>query len=189
MRLTNFIQQKSYEHIVQKLRRHPFTYLPTLFFFALLLAIPPLLYLMLQNLFPQILETALVQILGILFFSIYYLSIALFFYTSFITFYLDLLIITNDRLIDINQDNLFSRRISEMDLHQVEDVTSEVRGFFPSLFNYGTLTIQNASAVVKFIVPSVKNPSKLRDMILTLADEDRKYHTHSEQPTTNNLLK
>jgi hypothetical protein len=72
---------------------------------------------------------------------------------------------------------------------KVHIIPAEVRGFFPSLFNYGTLTIQNASAVVKFIVPSVKNPSKLRDMILTLADEDRKYHTHSEQPTTNNLLK
>lgn len=189
MRLTSFIQQKSYEHIVSKLRRHPVTYIPTLLFFGILLLIPLALYLMLKSIFPEILEMPTVSILGILFFSIYYLSIALFFYTSFITFYLDLLIITNDRLIDINQDNLFSRRISEMDLHQIEDVTSEVRGFFPSLFNYGTLTIQNASAVVKFIVPNVKNPSKLREMILTLADEDRKYHTHSEQPITNNLLK
>jgi hypothetical protein len=96
------------------------------------------------------------------------------------------LIVTNDRLIDINQDNLFSRRISEMDLHQVEDITSEVRGFFPSLFNYGTLTIQNASAIVKFTIPDVKNPNQLRESILELAEKDRTYHAeentlHSSQ--------
>lgn len=183
MRLATFIHQKSYEHIVCKMRRHYITFLPTILLFSFLLLIPFILQWLIITLFPALLDGPIVSVLVMLFMSVYYLSIILFFYTEFIGFYLDLLIVTNDRIIHINQHSLFSRTISEMDLYQTQDVISEVKGFFPSMFKYGDLTIQNASAVTKFHSYDVPDPDKLRNIILDLATEDRKHHAHEEQET------
>lgn len=180
MHLANFIHQKSYERIVCKVRRHSITFIPTIVLFLFLGLVPLILQLLLTNLFPSFLEGYLINILAVLFISIYYLSIILFFYTEFVSFYLDLLIITNDRIIHINQHSLFARTIAEMDLYQTQDVISEVKGFVASLFKYGHLTIQNASAVTKFQSFDVPDPDKLRNTILDLATEDRKFHNQED---------
>jgi membrane protein YdbS with pleckstrin-like domain len=127
-------------------------------------------------LFPDFLETSSLFPIFVLFMSIYLLSVAIFFYSSFVIFYLDMLVITNDRLLDIEQKNLFARSISEADLYQIQDVSSEVVGVFASLFNYGNLTIQTAGAVLKFSVSNVHDPDGLRQEILELAEADRKFH-------------
>lgn len=180
MHLSRFINQKSYEHIVCKVRRHPVTFIPTILLFLFLGAVPSILQILFTVLFPSLVEMASLHIPIVLFVSIYYLSILLFFFTEFVGFYLDLLIVTNDRIIHINQHSLFARTIAEMDLYQTQDVISEVKGFVASLFKYGTLTIQNASAVTKFQSVDVPDPDKLRSIILDLANEDRKFHSHEE---------
>ncbi len=181
MTLGTFIHQKSYERIEYEIRKHPFTLVPIFIGFLALAAAPFGLYFLLSSIAPAILDGQLTMPVLILLASFYYLSIGLFLYTYFVTFYLDLLIITNDRLLHIQQQNLFARTISEVDLNKVQDVTSEVHGFFPSLFNYGTLEIQTASATEKFIVMKIPHPETLRQVILDLAVEDAKHH-HTEKP-------
>lgn len=58
--------------------------------------------------------------------------------------YRDKFIITDHRIIDIDQRGMFSRRVSEIELDRVQNVTYAVAGFFPTLFNFGTVTIQSA---------------------------------------------
>ncbi len=177
MHLSGFIRQKSYEHIVRTVRRSFITFIPTILLTLILLAIPVILKFFFDALFPNFLASTPLLPLFILFVSVYYLSIGIFFYSSFVIFYLDMLVITNDRLLDIEQRNLFARSISETDLYQVQDVSSEVIGVFATIFNYGNVTIQTAGAVLKFMVHNVHDPNGLRDEILSLAEEDRKYHT------------
>ncbi|OGH69630.1 MAG: hypothetical protein A2754_04205 [Candidatus Magasanikbacteria bacterium RIFCSPHIGHO2_01_FULL_47_8] len=176
MHLTQFIHQKSYEHIVYQMRRHPVTFIPTLIGFLLLLAVPVVVYWLIGRVFPTLLEGSVSYPLVILAGSLFYLSVILFFYTYFITFYLDLLIVTNDRLLHIEQEGLFARTISELDLYQVQDVTSEVKGVFPSLFGYGNLLVQTAGAKEVFRMVDIPHPENLRQAILDLAEEDRKFH-------------
>lgn len=177
MSLSSFIKQKSYEKVVFTARRHPLTFIPYVLFFLLLLIIPFGLYWLLQNsTLNSYLLTPTGHTLGILAASVYYLSTFLFFYTNFVTFHLDLWIVTNDRLLDIDQKSLFDRSISELDLYQIQDASSEVSGFFASIFNYGTISLQTAGTIEKFIFKNVSNPSKLRELILDLSAEDKKYH-------------
>lgn len=176
MHLTQFIHQKPYEHIVYKVRRHYVTLVPAILIFVLLLLAPLGVAWLVTNVFPRLLEMPAAPPLGILLGSLYYLSVLLFFYTYFIDFYLDVLVITNDRLIDIEQLGLFARSVSELDLYKTQDVTSTVKGIFASLFNYGDVSIQTAGAAEKFHVQNVPNPEGLRQAILDLTDEDRKYH-------------
>jgi len=157
-------------------RRHFITYVPTLLLFTTLLLVPVALYFLIQSIFPFLLTNSITYPLVILMASIYYLSIMLFFYTSFIEFYLDLHIVTNDRMIDIEQMTLFARKIAEVDLYKIQDASSEIKGLFATLFKYGNVEIQTAGSVPKFTMHNVPHPHKLRRLLLDLAAEDKKYH-------------
>ena len=60
-------------------------------------------------------------------------------------YYLDVWLITTERLIDIQQRGLFDRTISELSLNNVQDVTIEIRGIIPTLLKFGNLKVQTAS--------------------------------------------
>lgn len=185
MTLNEFIRQKSYEHINAKIRRHPITLVPYFFGFLVLLAMPVALYWLTARLFPDSLTNPIAYPILVLVASIFVLSSALFFYTYFVTFYLDLMVITNDRLVHIEQQGLFARTISELDLYKIQDATSEVKGIFPSIFGYGNLLIQTAATTEEFKFENIPHPESLRQTIMNLAEEDRKYHNAAAPlPTT-----
>jgi hypothetical protein len=174
MQLGQFIHQKSFEKIVLNVRRHPVTFVPTILAFAILAGVPYVVHLFLVQLFSGLLQNDTVWLILVLGGSIYYLFLIIFFFSTFTGFYLDMLIITNDRLLDVDQHGLFARTVSEMNLALVQDITTEIKGFFPTFFNYGNLIIQNAGAMTKFHLNNVENPNKLREIILELVGQDRK---------------
>jgi hypothetical protein len=59
-------------------------------------------------------------------------------------FYLSLQIVTNKRVIDIDQKGLFDREINSMPVSNIEDVTFKMSGFAGTVFNYGNVIIQTA---------------------------------------------
>ena len=177
MNLSECIRQKSYERIMRQVRRHFITLVPGFIIFLLLLALPLGAGWLLKMIFPSVETDSVLFPIMTLFGSAYYIAVLLFFYSYFLDFYLDLLVITNDRLVDMEQVGVFARRTSEVDLYKIQDITSEVKGVFASLFDYGDLLVQTAGAVERFIVTGIPHPDKLRQEILDLASEDRKYHT------------
>ncbi|MSU75402.1 MAG: PH domain-containing protein [Candidatus Magasanikbacteria bacterium] len=176
MRLSECIHQKSYERVTRLVRRHFITLVPALVVFALLLTLPVGAAWLLRTVFPSLETSATLLPIIVLFGSGYYIAVLLFFYSYFLDFYLDLLVITNDRLIDMEQVGIFARHTAEVDLYKIQDITSEVKGVFASLFNYGDLLIQTAGAVERFVVEGVPRPDTLRQEILDLATGDRAYH-------------
>ena len=176
MHLSFLIKQKSYERVEHVLRRHPITFVPILLLFVALLAVPVVVYAMITALFPIILTDPTLYPLAVLLVSAYYLGIYLFFYAQFVDYYLDLWIVTNDRIVDIEQFGLFSRTISELDLFQIQDVTTDVHGFFATVFHYGDVSVKTASANVNIVFRNVPRPNKIREALVRLSDEDRKYH-------------
>ncbi len=173
----SIIQIKSYEHIVQTIRRHGATFVPYVFIFAILMCIPVIAYYLFQAAFANVLQGPAATPILVMIGSTYYLALILFFYSFFVEFYLDCWILTNDRLVDVRQISLFARTVAEVDLYQIQDVSSEVNGFFPSIFNYGNIYLQTAGPVPKFILLNVPHPDRLRQEILDLASEDKKFHT------------
>ena len=176
MQISNIIKQKSYEKVIFVLHRHPLTFLPTLALFFVLLIIPVAVYYLIINSFPDILTTNYYALL-ILLASIYYLSTTLFFYVHFIDYYLDMWIVTNDRIVDIEQHGLFNRVITELDLFRIQDVTTNVQGFFATIFRYGDVIVKTASNNTNIIFYKVANPNHIREQLIHLAEQDRKYHS------------
>lgn len=174
--MSHLIKQKSYEQIIFVLRRHWITFIPIALLFITLALAPFALYLMIGNLFPDLLTNEILKPITLLFASVYFLSLYLFFYAQFIDFYLDIWTVTNDRIIDIEQHGLFHRVITELDLFQIQDVTAHVKGVIPTLFGYGNLVIKTASTTSTIIFYNIPNPNRVREQLIRLADEDRKFH-------------
>lgn len=176
MTLKTLIHQKDYEKIIYHLRRHPIIFLKNLLLFLGLAATPLVFYIFMSNSFAGIMENNLARLVLTILASIYYLSIILITFTQFVDYYLDNWIVTNDRVLNIEQHALFGRTMSELDLYNIQDVTSEIKGILPTLFNYGEVYIQTAGEKTRFIFEHVLNPHEIRNRILDLAEDDRRYH-------------
>lgn len=181
MHLSHFTRQKSYEHVEHVLRRHWVTFLPVIFSFLVMLLVPIAVYFGIQYLFPTLLEGTIITPILTLLGSSFLLYSLLFFYVQFIDYYLDLWIVTNDRIIDTEQKGLFARTVTELELFQIQDVTTHINGFWATLFKYGDLVIATASNTSTIIFHDIPNPEFVRQEIVRLAEVDRSYHNaHSK---------
>jgi hypothetical protein len=179
MNIKHLFKLKSYEHIEMVVRKHPIFLFRDFLLFLALAVVPGGVVVMVQSVVPTLFTNAIalpiIAVLG----SIYYLAIWLFFFSTVLDYYLDIWVLTNDRLIAVEQEGLFSRTISEMDLWLVQDVTSEIKGIGATVFSYGKLSVQSAAEHANFHFENCFNPNGIRQKVLSLAEEDRKYHVGS----------
>lgn len=75
--------------------------------------------------------------------------------TQWYCFQFSALVFTNQRIINVDYVNIFSRRLAELDIHAVQNAFGQLDGFWGSLFNYGSLTIDRIGyePVVAHYVP------------------------------------
>ncbi|XLQ20653.1 MAG: PH domain-containing protein [Candidatus Moraniibacteriota bacterium] len=92
-------------------------------------------------------------------------------------YYLDIWIITTDRIVNVEQKGLFSRQVSELKYNHVQDVSTDVKGFFQTILNYGDVTVQTAAEQSNFIFRSVGDPYKTKSYIM--AQIKKKSPTHA----------
>jgi len=181
MSIAFLIKQKNYEKIVYTLRRHWLTFFPAIALFLVMMSVPVLVYYLAGSIFPNFWVRPIFFPISVVLTSIYCLCVLTFFFFRFVEFYLDLWIVTNDRIIDIEQLGLFSRSISELDLFRIQDVSSEVHGFFPTIFRYGNVVVKTASSNSHIIFRNVKNPNGIRENLINLSHADRRFHIGVEE--------
>lgn len=85
--------------------------------------------------------------------------------------YLDIWVITDRRIISIDQLGLFVRSVGSFRLERLQDMNIEIPGFFATLLDYGTVEAQTASASEsEFTVHGVPKPREIKSIILEAAD-------------------
>jgi hypothetical protein len=77
----------------------------------------------------------------------------------------NVLIFTNMHLIEVEQNGLFGRNISELSYSRIQDATSDRNGVFSTILNYGTVIIQSAGEERNFIFRYAPNPEQLAEDI------------------------
>ncbi len=102
--------------------------------------------------------------------SVYYLSVWLFFFTTFLSTYLDVWIITTHRIVYIEQHSLFSRTIAEQALFRVQDVTSTIEGVLSTLLGYGNIRVQTAGTAEQFTFKTIARPLDVSRTISQLVE-------------------
>ncbi len=173
MHLSELIHAQPDEKIIYTLRRHPITFVPTIILFGFLAtAVPWMARVLLLNANPDMFANNGVHAVAVLGSSFYYLALLVFFFGRFVDYYLDMWIVTNRRLVDVDQIGLFGRSVSEVELYKVQDIRSDQRGFFATIFNFGNISVETSGAELRFMVSQVGNPNGLRREILELIRED-----------------
>ncbi|MBY0537973.1 PH domain-containing protein [Patescibacteria group bacterium] len=91
--------------------------------------------------------------------------------TAWTHYYLDLWVITDRRIIVIDQIGFFNRKVSNFRLERLQDIKVSVKGLIPTLLNYGTVRAQTASAAESnFESRFLPDPRGLQALIQTAMD-------------------
>lgn len=93
-----------------------------------------------------------------------------------VLYYVNIQVITNERVVDVSQDSLFSHVVSELYLTKIEDVTGEIDGVLPTAFNFGNVYVQTAGTRERFEFTNVPQPQKVEKLILDLSEHLQRKH-------------
>lgn len=169
----NFPGQHDNEQVILFLRRHWFIFLRRLIFVILSVIVLALVYVFFNLLGNGFAQTDYYNLL-LFAESLGTLFIWNLFFILWIDFYLDAWIVTNERIINIKQNGFFNRDISELKLTKIQDVTSEIVGFIPTVLGYGNIYVQTAAEVERFAFYQIPNPNEVKNTIVQLQEKERK---------------
>lgn len=74
-------------------------------------------------------------------------------------------VVTDRRLVDIEQHGWFDRTISELFYSGIDDVTWRKKGLVATLLGYGTVLIRTAGSAADIEILRVRQPARLHDLI------------------------
>lgn len=108
----------------------------------------------------------LVAILG------WYLLTTAYFLESFLTWFFNVYIVTDERIIDIDFYNLIYKEVSDANIERIQDVTYKMGGVIRTIFNYGDVYIQTAAEVPSFEFEAVPRPDRVASILQELRIEE-----------------
>ena len=166
MPIHNLIQLKADEDVLQEIRQHPLTHWREIMVFFIWF-IAPFFFL-----FPLWQAGAS----GI--FVFFFLAISSLFYglRAFRKWKNTIFVVTDYRIVDLDQRGLLERVVSEIPLTKITDVSYRIKGFFPTLLHYGTLRVstQGSSADIEF--RRLPHPALTHDLLQDLRLEAVRVH-------------
>lgn len=75
-------------------------------------------------------------------------------------------ILTDERVLAINQSKFLVRKINEVPLNNIQNVAHERKGLFQMMMNYGDVEIQTAGSSVAMNIKNVPHPYLVQQKIL-----------------------
>jgi hypothetical protein len=163
------MQLEADESVLKTVRKHWFVILGELFGTVVVITLPLLLFI-LVSLFPELIPPSL---------NISTYTTALTFMTTlwllfgvmagfmvWTHYYLDLWIITDRRIIVIDQIHFFNRNVSSFRLERLQDIKVVVDGVLPTFLDFGTLHVHTAgNQEENFTTPGLPDPRGLQAII------------------------
>lgn len=164
-------------HLV--IRRHWIVFLPPAAIFFFLLVAPALALSSALVFVPALASPGLAAAAKFLF-ALYLLAFSLGALIVWVKYYLDAWIITDQRIIDIEQHGLFRREVSEIPMEKIQNVTIEIPGFLATVMKFGTIKIQTASES-DFTITEVPDCYRAKDLILKYSRVPRQIIPHEPE--------
>lgn len=168
------IELESNEIVLKVVRKHWFVILAELFG-SFILSLAPFFILLIMVLIPNLLPVSF-HLETHLPFVVYGISFWLLFailtgFTTWTHYYLDLWIITDRRIIVIDQVQFFNRKVSSFRLERLQDIKVSIDGVIPTFLNFGTMRAQTASAAESnFMSTGLPDPRGLQSTIQKAMD-------------------
>lgn len=158
----SFEEKDKDENILLFLRRHIITNVSWISLSILFLLIPPLVFFVNSQLFSfDISNIFSLPMRFILIFTIFYYSIVLtYIFVNFISWYFNISLITNKRVLDVDFSGLVYKNVSATKLTLLQDASYTQTGVIRSVFDYGDVLLQTAGSLENFDISAVPYPER-----------------------------
>lgn len=93
------------------------------------------------------------------------------------TWYGDVYVLTNYRIVDVDQTGFFDRKFAEASISRIQDVSYRVQGIWQTFFDFGTVTVQTAGSLDNIVFSEIGDPAQQTKYILK---EQEKYLQNSK---------
>lgn len=100
--------------------------------------------------------------------NFFMLAVWIYSFLIWVDYYFDIWIITTERIVNIEQKGMFTRSVSELRFAKIQDITTEVTGFLPTVINFGDVKVQTAGEESEFIFRTVSDPYHIKNVIMEL---------------------
>lgn len=156
------------EDVLAVARRHKFLILVQLISFLLVAIIPPALFLFANSRLEQLtLDLSGYTPHLVFVYAIWLLFTWIAAFMTWTDYYLDVLVVTNHRLIIANQKGLWRRSLASFRLERLQDVNVEIDGVLPTLLDFGTLRAETAGhSEEEFHMAGLPDPRALKARIM-----------------------
>ncbi|MDA1079482.1 MAG: hypothetical protein O2840_02215 [bacterium] len=164
---TFFASQAREEEIILLLRKHPITQIKWIVS-AVILGVLPLFLANFElfSFFPA--NYLFAAHLG------WYLLLLGFVIESILSWFFNVYIITDERIVDVDFLSLIYRNISSAKIDNIEDVSAQTSGALRSIFDFGSVRIQTAAEKTEFEFEDVPYPNKIIALINDLLLEEER---------------
>ncbi len=100
-------------------------------------------------------------------------------------YYLDLWIITNRRVVNVDQVNLFRRTVTTWQFENIQEITTETRNPLQNFFNYGLIHIKTAGPTGReTYMEGIPHPDEISTLMLKQMERYRKLEEANKQQET-----
>jgi hypothetical protein len=75
-------------------------------------------------------------------------------------------VITSERLVDIDQQAIFRKTVSDIEYAKIIDISYSVRGISQTIFNIGSIRVQSVGATL--LLKNIKEPGRVNQLLVDL---------------------
>lgn len=155
MKIESVIKLKDDEKVLRVVRAYWLVQLPRAAFSFLLLALP---FFFMFPLLSRGKWGAAIFVTSVLFGTLF--SIRLLF-----QWYWNAFLVTNHRVVDVDQRGFFSRTVSEATYDKIQDISFAIHGIWGTLCGFGKLDVQTAGAAANLELAHVKDPKEIHHLV------------------------
>ncbi|HUV72430.1 MAG TPA: hypothetical protein VMW25_05485 [Clostridia bacterium] len=109
----------------------------------------------------------------LMFVVVWYLVLLMYVFERFLSWFFNLSIITDERIVDVDFLNLTTKKVSDADIDKIQDVSFTHNGAVGTVFNFGDVSVQTAAEVPEFVFEKVPSPSSVANILQRLRTEEK----------------
>ncbi len=91
-------------------------------------------------------------------------------------------VVTNQRVIDIDQKGLFQRTVSEVPYYKIDDVSYNIKGLRQTMFRYGNVVVAIKGYRSSVTLRNVARPAMIQELILEVEREIKGWDDEKARP-------
>ena len=155
------------EEIIATIRRHWFVMLKVTLGSMLVAILPLVAWFVLGKLGGMPSISLRTEEILIFFYIIFLIFVWMFYFLEWTDYYLDVWLLTNKRIIDIEQKGLFRRNIISLHHDRIQDVTVITHGVIATLLSFGKVHVQTAGERRKIMLKDAPHPEEVKRLIMS----------------------